>query len=108
MDIEELNLQHGLPGRPESPTLETTARKAVESAIRQLVTEKLLYQKVEVDLSDLEPAFSKIKVLVTPQKLASFKTEVSTRPWQLETHHMGDNPQHAEIHRWASVGGQAV
>lgn len=108
MDLEELNIQHGLPGRPESPTLETSARKAIETAMRELIQGKLLYQKIVVDLSGLGAAFAKAKVNVDPAKIAILEGEVSKRPWKLETHHMGDDQQHAEIHRYANIGAQPI
>ena len=108
MNVEELNIQHGLPCRPESPTLETTARKAIEAAMRELIQEKLLYQKITVNLDELESALTKAGVKTDPAKIAALQNEVSKRPWKLETHHMGDDPQHAEIYRYARVGGQAV
>lgn len=108
MELDELSIQHGLPGRPESPTLERTARKAVEAAMRDLVQEKLLYQKVTVDLAGLAEALTKANVKTAPEKIAALQAEISVRPWRLETHHMGDDPQHAEIHKLARTGGQAI
>jgi hypothetical protein len=108
MELEEINIQHCLAGRPESPALETTARLAVEGAMRELVTNKLLYQKVEVDLGGLPAALKKAGVEITAEKLAELQREVSLRPWKLETRHFGDDPRTAEILRFASVGCQPL
>jgi len=55
-DDEELKIQHGMRVRPESPALERTARLAIEAALSVLVSRKLLYQKVAIDLSALPAA----------------------------------------------------
>lgn len=108
MELEEINIQHCLAGRPESPALETTARLAVEGAMRELVTNKLLYQKVEVDLGGLPAVLKKAGAEVTTEKLAELQREVSLRPWRLETRHFGDDARTAEIMQFASVGCQPL
>ena len=101
-------MQHMLPGRPESPGLEQTTRLAIEAAISQLISRKLLYQKVTLDLSALPEALRQAGVEVTKEALQSLEDEVSARPWELETHHKGDSPLHHSIFAAASAGSQPV
>lgn len=105
---DELTIQHGMIGRPESPTLERTARLAIESAFSEAVSKKLLYQKVAVDLSELPVALKAAKVMPTADQLSLLQQEVATRPWELETHHQGDKALHLPIFAATNVGGQPV
>lgn len=107
METDELNIQGGLPGRPESPTLETTARLAVEEAIRELIATKLLYQKVEVSLDILLDKLGKAGVSTNSECIGKLSEEVRQRPWRLDVRHLGDDPNHADIFRLAR-GGQPV
>src|SRR5438552_6271635 len=107
IDNDEIKIQHALPGRPQSPALERTARLAVEAAFGELISRKLLYQKVTIDLSGLSQAIASSE-LTTPDQLLLLETEVAARPWELETHHQGDNPIHLPIFASANVGGQPI
>jgi hypothetical protein len=107
VDDDEIKIQHALPGRPQSPALERTARLAIEAALGELVSRKLLYQKVTIDLSGLAQAIGSPE-LTTPDQLSLLETEVAARPWELETHHQGDNPIHLTIFASANVGGQPI
>lgn len=87
--------------------MERTARLAIEAALATLVSGKLLYQKIAVDLCGLSAALGAAN-LATAEKLSKLTDEVATRPWELETHHQGDNPLHFPIFAAASAGGQPV
>lgn len=106
-DDDEIKIQHALPGRPESPALERTARMAIEAAFGELISRKLLYQKVAIDLSALSKTIASPE-LTTPDRLSLLEAEVAARPWELETHHQGDNPIHLPIFASANVGGQPL
>lgn len=106
-DDDELKIQHGLPVRPQSPALERIARLAIEVALGELISRKLLYQKVTIDLAELSKAIGSAE-LTMPNELSQLETEVAARPWELETHHQGDNPIHLPIFASANVGGQPV
>lgn len=119
-------------GRPQSPSLETAARRAIEVALKNLIERHYLYQKVTVDLSEMEravkealkdytglPPVGKItggELMARGEKarhnreaqIASARPEIELRPWHLETRHLGDNPQFAEIHSVARIGAQAI
>jgi hypothetical protein len=105
---DELKIQHGIVGRPESPALERTARLAIEAGFAELITNKLLYQKVKVDLSQLPTALAKANATVDAAKLSALEQEISVRPWELETRHLGDQAQHLPIFAAANVGGQPI
>lgn len=107
-DDNELQIQHGMIGRPESPSLERTARLAIEAAFSEVVSGKLLYQKVAVDLSGLPAALKAAGVAATPKQLSSLEEEVAIRPWELETHHQGDKALHLPIFATANVGSQPI
>jgi hypothetical protein len=103
----------GGPSRPESPALEIEAGRAIERAFRSLVEDKYLYQKQEVDLSEMEKpvADSVLKAAirrgaprmdgsgpfgpepqkVTPERFKELCREVAARPWILGTRHVGDS-----------------
>ncbi len=83
VDDDEIKIQHALPGRPQSPALERTARLAVEAAFDELISRKLLYQKVTIDLSGLSQAIGSPE-LTTPDQLSLLETEVAARPLELE------------------------
>ncbi len=110
MDTEEdeIKIQHGLLGRPESPALERTARLAIETALVQLISGKLLYQKITIELVELVPALAKHNVKPSAVRLAALEEEIATRPWELETRHQGDQAAHFPIFAAANVGGQPV
>jgi hypothetical protein len=108
MPEDEITIQHGLPGRAESPALERTARLAVEKALSDLVSSKLLYQKVVIDLSHLEAELEATRAKASRELLTSLQQEVEVRPWELNTHHQGDNPLHRSIFAAARAGGQPV
>jgi hypothetical protein len=105
---DEIKIQHALPGRPESPALERTARLAIEAAFAEVVSNKLLYQKVKLNLSGLPSALTAAKAKVNAEQLSSLEHEITVRPWELETRHLGDQAQHLPIFAAANVGGQPV
>jgi hypothetical protein len=127
---EQIALNGTRPGRPESPALKGSASKAIENAFRELIERSYFYQKVTVDLTDMDTAIKEsinhetIKISeslfdprrppsfptpATPQRLEGFRDEVRERPWRLATRHLGDNPTTTEIRRFAPrVGGQPV
>jgi len=136
MDSDELSLQGAMPVRHESPTLETEARKAIEVAIRDLIENKSLYQKVEVDLGGLKAALialeekfvadfdsekkkrgmSGIQLAASEKKakaewqdhIHAAMNEVAQRPWDLVTRHQGDDPTTASIMSHARAGTQPL
>ena len=125
-----------MPVRPESPALETSSRKAIEAALRELVGKKALYQNVEIDMKGVEDALKPVgehfllhydgekkkrgmtgaqletsdrEGLATWEKRRiSALAEIGKRPWKIETHHFGDDPQNATIHLHARVGIQPL
>jgi hypothetical protein len=105
---DEIKIQHGIKGRPESPALERTARLAIEAAFSEVVSSKSLYQKVTVDLSQLPAALKAAKVAPGSIRVSLLEDEVAIRPWELETHHQGDQAAHFPIFAAASAGGQPV
>ncbi len=134
MEEDEIKIQHSMPGRPESPALETSARKAIESAFRELVGKKALYQKVEIDMKSVEAALKSVGenflihydmdkkkkgmnaaqieksnregAAAWEKRRVSALAEIAKRPWEIETHHYGDDPQDATIHLHAMIGIQ--
>lgn len=127
---EEIALQGMMISRPESPALEGAAAKAIEEAFRELIERRYLYQKLTVDLAEVDAAVKKAideatKRAVTPgagapgghvsrpipassERLAELRSEIEKRPWRLVTRHVGDNPTSAEIRRTARLGGQPL
>ncbi len=114
-------------GRPESPALEGAASKAIEDAFRELIEKSYFYQKVTVDLTDMDEAIKqsieqeKIErsrsigplrgpgpIEATRERLEKLHGEVQARPWRLATRHTGDDPTMREIHRFARTGGQPL
>jgi len=53
---EQIALNGTRPGRPESPALEGAASKAIEDAFRELIENSYFYQKITVDLTDMDEA----------------------------------------------------
>lgn len=115
-----------MAGRPETPVVEIEAGRAIERAFRELIQNKYLYQKQEVDLKPmLEPVKEAIEQAlihyctpqvgggrpvgprpteVTPTRFAELCKEVSTRPWILATRHMGDSDMDVQISKVARTG----
>src|SRR4051812_13940889 len=121
--LEDYSEQIALNGtrlsRPESPALEGAASKAIEDTFRELIEKSYFYQKVTIDLRDMDAAVTEsIKQAeverrqqpwgpgttgpgptpATPERLEELHEEVRTRPWRLATRHLGDDPSTAEIH----------
>lgn len=124
---EQIALNGTRLGRPESPALEGAASKAIENAFRELIEKSYFYQKVALDLDDMDAAIkAAIKLariqaagsigsspgpgptLATRERLAELHGEVRARPWRLATRHLGDDPSMTEIHRFARVGTQPL
>ena len=124
---EQIALKGTRLGRPESPALEGAASKAIEDAFRELIEKRYFYQKIAVDLEDMDAAIKAAIVLAriqagrsigpergpgptpgTPERLAELHGEIRDRPWRLATRHLGDDPSMTEIHRFARVGAQPV
>jgi hypothetical protein len=125
---EQIALNGTRLGRPESPGLEGAASKAVENAFRELIEDRYFYQKVTVDLTDMDAAIKKsvqqteielsqsgpgpgpvrYPTPATPKRLQEFRSEVGARPWRLATRNLGDNPRTAEISSYARAGAQPL
>ena len=123
---EQIALNGTRLGRPESPALEGAASKAIENAFRELIEHRYFYQKVTVDLTDMDAAIkesvkqAKIELArsigpverlptpATPKRLEELRREVGARPWRLATRNLGDNPSTAKIHRIARTGAQLI
>jgi hypothetical protein len=124
---EQIAINGTHPSRAESPVLEGSAAKAIEDAFRDLIQSRYLYQKIEVDLSEMDAAITatvaSIKERISrmplgsqtqmpkdvgPERLLNFREEVRSRPWRLRTRHLSDNPTGAEIRRTARIGTQAL
>ncbi|HPA21321.1 MAG TPA: hypothetical protein PLU30_26495 [Verrucomicrobiae bacterium] len=89
--MDEIELQHTLPGREASPCFERTVRLAVERAFKDLLETKNLYQKVDVDLNALPQALTAEGVDIARNGVEAYNREARLRPWAIETHHQGDN-----------------
>ena len=122
---EQIALNGTRPGRPESPALEGAASKAIEDAFRELIENSYFYQKITVDLTDMDEAIKhsieqeKIErgrsigpprgpgpIETTRERLEQLHGEVRARPWRLATRHAGDDPTIREIGRFARAGAQ--
>lgn len=121
---EQIELNGTRLGRDESPALEGAASKAIENAFRDLIEKRYFYQKVAVDLNDMDAAVTdSIKQAqirwsqslgpgpygpgptpATKDRLAELHCEVAARPWVLATRHLGDNPNTSGFHHIARGG----
>ena len=110
---DDSNLTGVMTGRPESPTLEKEAGRAIEKALKKLIEVKYLYQKQAVDLTPVRKPLQEaienslasyltpslggggptgLKPLeVTPDRFDELCAEIAERPWILRTRHLGDN-----------------
>lgn len=116
--------------RPESPALEAAAASAIEQAFRELIERRYLYQKISLDFSGLNAdvaaavaeALRQVEIHnsspgservsepepATADRLRELHKEVETRPWELLTRHVHDDPAQAAIIRYAGAGTQPV
>jgi len=117
-----------LISRPESPALEAAAAEAIESAFRELIENRYLYQKIGLDYQGIDQAIRqsvKRRELqiwtsigptaaggwpqkATPDRLNELHKEIEARPWRLNTRHMGDDATTGQIHRTAQSGTQPL
>jgi hypothetical protein len=128
---EQIALNGTRLGRSESPALEGAASKAIEDAFRELIEKSYFYQKVTVDLTDMDEAIKqsieqeKIErnrsigplrgpgpIEATRERLEKLHGEVQARPWRLATRHTGDDPTMREFiaspERAGSHSGQTL
>lgn len=115
--------------RNESPDLEAAASSAIEEAFRDLIERRHLYQKITLDFAGVDIAIKRAvekakeragqptlgaghgsphPVPATPERLQELHAEIETRPWDLKTRHLSDDPADAAMQRFAGSGTQPL